>query len=192
MRMRAARETKYKECAPAETVERIKGILNEIGIVLEEHWGDTGVDGFYTLRVNVPGTGLGSNGKGATMEYAQASAYAEFMERMQNDYLRLGDYDEDTWKYKGFYYTPDEKIMSAAELAESDNAFIELLLKAAAREQRKNIEDPKGRVDAMALWQFPVFHDCSDKFVTVRYYSVKNKRYEYLPQAICMKLYRSN
>ncbi|MGE5632083.1 MAG: YcaO-like family protein, partial [Caulobacteraceae bacterium] len=115
-----------------------------------------------------------------------------FMERLQNDYLSLGDYDEDTWKYRGFYYTPDEKLMSAAELAESDNAFVELLIKAVAREQRRNIDTPKARAEAMALWHFPVFSDCGDKFVTVRYYSVKNKRYEYLPQAICMKLYRSN
>ncbi|MGE5632176.1 MAG: hypothetical protein ACM3TR_13920, partial [Caulobacteraceae bacterium] len=112
--MKAERETKYKECVPSETVGRIKGILNEMNIELEEHWDDTEVDGFYTLRANIPGTGLGTNGKGATREYAQASAYAEFMERLQNDYLSLGDYDEDTWKYRGFYYTPDEKLMSAA------------------------------------------------------------------------------
>lgn len=190
--MKVSRETKYKECAPEQTVERIKLILKEMNIGLEEHWGDTGVYGFYTLRVIVPGSGLGANGKGATKEYARASAYAEFMERLQNDYLSLGDYDEDTWKYRGFYYTPDEKLMSAAELAESNNAFVELLLKAVAKGQRKNIDDLKSREDAMAMWQFPVFKDCTDKFVTVRYYSVKNKRYEYLPQTICMKLYRSN
>lgn len=190
--MKVSSETKYKECVPEETIERIKGILKETGIELEEQWGDTGVEGFYTLRVSVPGSSLGSNGKGATREYAQASAYAEFMERLQNDYLSLGDYDADTWKYRGFYYIPDEKLMSAAELAESNNAFVELLLKAAAKEQQKSIDDPANRANMMALWQFPVFQDCNDKFVTVRYYSVKNKCYEYLPQAICMKLYRSN
>ncbi|HYF83890.1 MAG TPA: YcaO-like family protein [Clostridia bacterium] len=190
--MKATRDTKYKECMPEETVERIKGILKEMNIELEEHWGDTGVEGFYTLRVNVPGTGIGSNGKGATKEYAQASAYAEFMERMQNDYLNLGDYDEDTWKYRGFYYTTDEKIMSAEELAESDNSFVRMLIKAGAEGQRKIIEDPESRADIMALWRFPIFKDCSDKFVTVQYYSVKNRRYEYLPYAICRKLYRSN
>ncbi|HOR85920.1 MAG TPA: YcaO-like family protein [Bacillota bacterium] len=190
--MTVSRETKYKECMPEETVERIKVILEEMGIVLEENWGDTGIEGLFTLRVNAAGTGLGSNGKGATREYAQASAYAEFMERMQNDCLSLGDYDEDTWKYRGFYYTPDEKIKSAAELAESDNAFVEMLISASAKERGKIIESPENRADYMAMWQFPVFQGCSDKFVTVRYYSVKNKCYEYLPQAICMKLYRSN
>ncbi len=82
--------------------------------------------------------------------------------------------------------------MSAEELAESGNDFIELLIKTAAREQRKNADNPKSRADMMALWQIPVFRDCNDKFVAVRYYSVKNKCYEYLPQTICMKLYRSN
>lgn len=192
MGMKASIDTKYKECMPEETVGRIKGILKEMDIELEEHWENTGIEGLYTLRVNVPGTGLGSNGKGATREYAQASAYAEFMERMQNDCMSLGDYDEDTWKYRGFYYAPNERIMSAEELSESDNAFVQLLIKAVAKGQRKIIEDSKSRADIMALWQFPAFQDCTDKYVTMQYYSVKNKRYEYLPQALCMKLYRSN
>lgn len=80
--MKAAVETKYKECLPEETVERIKCILQEMGIELEERWGTTGIRGFYTLRVNVPGASLGTNGKGASKEYARASAYAEFMERL--------------------------------------------------------------------------------------------------------------
>jgi ribosomal protein S12 methylthiotransferase accessory factor YcaO len=62
--MKASRETKYKECMPGETVLRIKGILKKMGIKLEEHWGDTGIEEFHTLRVSVPGTSLGSNGKG--------------------------------------------------------------------------------------------------------------------------------
>ncbi|HWR61521.1 MAG TPA: YcaO-like family protein [Clostridia bacterium] len=190
--MKAAAETKYKECLPEETVERIKCILKETGIELEEQWGNTGINGFHTLRVNVPGTSLGSNGKGASKEYARASAYAEFAERMQNDYLSLGDYDEDTWKYKGFYYTPDERIMSAAELAASGNAFTDYLIKAAAEELRQPAGSIEEKANIMALWQLPVFQECGDKFVAVRYYSVKNKCYEYLPYTICIKLYRSN
>lgn len=190
--MKPAVETKYKECLPEETVERIKSILKETGIELEEQWGTTGIKGFYTLRVNVPGAGLGSNGKGASKEYARASAYAEFMERFQNDYLSIGDYDEDTWKYRGFYYTPDEKIMSAAELAMSGNAFVDYLIKATAEELHKPYGSLEERANLMALWHFPVFPECSDKFIAVKYYSVKNKCYEYLPYTIGIRLYRSN
>lgn len=182
--MKAAADTKYKECPPGETVERIKEILRGIGLELEEYWGDTGMDGFYTLRVNIPGTGIGSNGKGASRDYAQASAYAEFMERLQNDYMSLGDYDEDTWRYMGFYHAPDEKLMDPAELAASESTFINMLSGHAAR-----VED---KVNMIALWQLPVFPDCCDGFVSVRYYSVMHKCYEYLPYAICLKLYRSN
>ncbi|MGE5678578.1 MAG: YcaO-like family protein, partial [Pseudomonadota bacterium] len=154
--MKAETRNKYKECPPEETVERIKKILKGIGIELEDHWGDTGMEGFYTLRVNIPGTGIGSNGKGASREYAQASAYAEFMERLQNDYMGLGDYDEDTWRYMGFYHTPDEKLMDPAELAGSENAFVNMLSAHAAR-----VED---RASMMTLWQLPVFPDWGDAF----------------------------
>jgi len=190
--VKAAAETKYKDCMPEETVERIKCILKETGIELEEHWGSTGISGFHTLRVNVPGTDLGSNGKGTTKEYAQASAFAEFMERLQNDHLSRGEYDKDTWKYRRFYYTPDERLMSAAELAVSGNAFVNYLINAAAEELQKPVESPEERANIMALWHFPVFQECDDRFVSVKFYSVKNKCYEHLPYAICAKLYRSN
>lgn len=190
--MKAAAGNKYKECLPGETVERIKEILKGIGIELEEHWGDTGMEGFYTLRVNIPGTGIGSNGKGASRDYAQASAYAEFMERLQNDYMSLGDYDEDTWRYKGFYHAPDERLLDPSELAGSENAFVNMLADNAARVGNKTIKTREDKASMIALWQLPVFPDCGDETVAVRYYSVMHKCYEYLPYAICLKLYRSN
>lgn len=82
--------------------------------------------------------------------------------------------------------------MSAADLAVSGNAFVDYLIKATAEELRKPYESLEERANLISLWHFPVFQECIDKFVAVKYYSVKNKSYEYLPYDICIRLYRSN
>ena len=43
--------------------------------------------GTYALRLKIENTDIGVNGKGINKIYAQASAYAELIERLQNDLL---------------------------------------------------------------------------------------------------------
>lgn len=73
----------YKDARPMDTVERIKGILDEYGIRTVVTWGESNVPNCYSLRVNIEGTRVGTNGKGVTKEFALASGYGEFMERLQ-------------------------------------------------------------------------------------------------------------
>ena len=78
---------RYKENAPQETVDRIIGLLRNIG--LETDYVSFGLDtkGCYSSRVSLNNPGLNaiaSNGKGTTAEFCKASAYAELMERIQN------------------------------------------------------------------------------------------------------------
>lgn len=80
--------SRYKSCSPLKTITRIKGILTDIGLELEEEWYQNkgGVD---SCRIRIINKGLskfdiGTNGKGMNRDYALASAYAEFMERLQN------------------------------------------------------------------------------------------------------------
>ena len=80
-------EGKYKACAPRETVERIRGILHDLGIETEETWFESGVGRISSVRVTVRGTGVGQNGKGTDRDFAAASGYAEFMERLLTGYL---------------------------------------------------------------------------------------------------------
>ena len=75
---------RYKENAPQETVDRIIGLLRNIG--LETDYVSFGLDtkGCYSSRVSLNNPGLNaiaSNGKGTTAEFCKASAYAELMER---------------------------------------------------------------------------------------------------------------
>lgn len=80
--------SRYKQCAPQQTISRIKEILSTIEMEIEEEWFQNkgGVD---SCRIRIINNGLkefdiGTNGKGMTREYALASAYAELMERLQN------------------------------------------------------------------------------------------------------------
>jgi ribosomal protein S12 methylthiotransferase accessory factor len=93
--MRKLRRLKpYKACDPLETVERVRAILDGLGIEVVESHTDEPDLGLYSCRIQMvlpeggrilPG--IGSNGKGMTRAYSLASAYAEFMERVQNGFL---------------------------------------------------------------------------------------------------------
>lgn len=83
--------SRYKECNPKDTVERIKIILSELKIQTSVQWYDNiGADFSCRVRIineNINLFDIGTNGKGMTKAYALASAYAEFMERLQNKSL---------------------------------------------------------------------------------------------------------
>ena len=76
----------YKETTPDNTIKTIKGILNGIGIEIEETHQARDFD-CHSVRLVVKGTNIGTNGKGVSKDYAMASAYAEFMERLENNIL---------------------------------------------------------------------------------------------------------
>ncbi|WP_027183149.1 YcaO-like family protein [Desulfovibrio inopinatus] len=77
----------HKDRLPAETVAKIQAILHELGIGAEhpmtEVWQNP-VDDCHSVRVWDPSYPLvGANGKGISEVYCLASAYAEFIERLQ-------------------------------------------------------------------------------------------------------------
>lgn len=186
--MQVSKETKFKECAPEQTVENLKNILKDLGIKLEEKWAETGVKDFFTLRLTFNGSeAFASNGKGTTREYALASAYAEFMERLENDYMTFGSYEDSVWKQNGFVLTPDEKTISPEEAANSGNSFIEFFVK-------ENLSLPGSRhlnkADVLRQWYH--YLNIDGKFLSVKYYSVRNNRYEYVPQGLCLRFYYTN
>ena len=123
-------ERKYKERTPEETVSNIKNELNKLGLRVEESIGDSKVGKLHWLGLKLfyKGTILTRcNGKGTTEEYAKASAYAELMERIQNKAIHSevaacfdSEFIESVSADVGFFYAPDEKLMSYKELAEED------------------------------------------------------------------------
>ncbi len=80
---------------------------------------------------------LGSNGKGYTRSYALASAYAEFMERIQNMYLIKNHYG---LFVKSLFLYPDAKLIPLAKVLELSG--FPFLVENLKEENIKNLEEP--------------------------------------------------
>ena len=61
--MSELQERRYKEVLPQKTVEKLKGLLKQLGIEVEEKWIDESSVGTYSLRVCVKGTNIGQKWK---------------------------------------------------------------------------------------------------------------------------------
>ena len=133
----------YKAVKPDSTIERIEQIIASLGISFNKtYFGKEGVTN--SVRVDMIADGrtcmsIGSNGKGLDTSYALASAYGEFMERVQNKMLFIttnfstqqfcrnnGDLSGsiDTALY--FRYFPDESYKTITQKELSD--WIKVLL----------------------------------------------------------------
>lgn len=103
----------YKEKNPTETVDKIKGILTDNFIHTDESttYNSNNHNEPSSIRVNISKIiQIGTNGKGSCIENTRASAYAEFMERIQNQSLiRLNGED--------YNYAPDEMIIKLSSLS---------------------------------------------------------------------------
>ena len=79
----------YKAAHPSETIAAIKTIIEKNHLPITETLLGDG-DMFCSCRISLgydEDTSIGTNGKGMNMQYALASGYAEFMERLQNRVL---------------------------------------------------------------------------------------------------------
>ncbi|MFA8436886.1 MAG: YcaO-like family protein [Marinifilaceae bacterium] len=108
MKDQATLKRMYKAKAPIDTISKIRNILTECGIVIQERLVERDVDGIHSCRnsiVSKKGRVLsyGTNGKGIRLEYAVASAYGELMERMQNKILFPAFRGGEKIKYKNIY-----------------------------------------------------------------------------------------
>ncbi len=178
----------YKEDSPQNTVARIKGILANLGIKLEEEWIRTGTINTYSLRVNVKNTSIGSNGKGVTKDYAMASAYSEFMERYQNLWLARWN---NLWKDgNGFRYYVDEAYLTAEEIVRSDSAFIRMYF----RNRGMAEADFEEKVKAFRKIQKMDYNytEKENEYLSVPFYNLQQNRVEYLPYYAYSAYYLSN
>ena len=76
-------DNKFKDACPMDTVANIQQLLNKLNIETEEKWHESGLDNCWSLTVSAKGGFPIANGKGVSKEFARASAYGEFIERLQ-------------------------------------------------------------------------------------------------------------
>lgn len=185
--MSSLQERRYKEVAPEETVKRLKGLLEKLGIEVEEKWSDKSSVGTYSLRICIKGTNMGQNGKGMTKEFAMASAYAEFFERFQNGIFRFRM--EKPTEELPFSDSPDEKSLSAKELIDGNNSVFEFILKANGIE-KDNKEEKLKFIQRILNEDSKIVE--KEEFISIPYYSVKNNELEYIPVRLFSHLYDTN
>lgn len=178
---------RYKEVTPEETVKRLKKILEKMQIEVEEVWKEQSSVGTYSLRLCIKDTDLGQNGKGMTKEYAMASAYAEFFERLQNGVLRFRI--EKPTQELPFANSPDEKHLSIEELVENNNSLLESI--ANINECKEHTKEAKKQyVKEVINKKCQLLNEKSS--LSLPYYSVRNKEIQYIPDKLFNYLFGSN
>lgn len=175
----------YKAKSPYDTIKSIRDILHNAGIFVTE-FSDSHGD-FYHSHIVLANEGLShlsisTNGKGTTPAYSLASAYAEMLERLQNNFKLFGEKyasikflstlpeksefrqriekDSSVLDYELF---PDEKYITLKELLNtSANACYKLF-------GNKNTDYLKSN------------YDLTRNLLCIPYYNVFKNELEYLP-----------
>lgn len=175
---------RFKDMPPEETVEKIQGILKSLGITLEEKWTDSGIENCCSVHVYVNGVyPFFTNGKGVSKALARASAYGEFIERLQCG-LFLYKFQSITRDFGMNLqsYAPDGKYMTMAELEESGE-WMDYVIQTYGNSLTKKKLAEQCRVYACTD---------EDKIWTIPFYSLFEKKYVYLPAGFVEHIYSAN
>jgi ribosomal protein S12 methylthiotransferase accessory factor len=167
---------KLKDDIPLNTINKIRAIINDLGILVTEKWFESGLKNMYSVRIEVINTEVGTNGKGITKEYALASAYGEFIERLQNDVLFSTQYSEK----QNFIFCPDEQYFSIENLLNNSNGLIGNILKdyLPVKTKRKN----KFFSNLLRLNNY----NSNGKFLCQPYCNLKSGKLQFFPKSFQM------
>lgn len=173
-------DAKFKDTSPAATIARIKNILSDNGIEVEESWHQTSVPYCYALSGRVIGTTFGVNGKGLNKEFALASCYGEMMERLQIGYI----YTPGIQKDGSSAYEQNMNIsVPASELLNANPRWYELL------SQRLERYAGVSMTPSEILQQYA---DQNGQLTVTPYYSLTENKPVYFPNALKSRIYTSN
>ena len=176
---------KLKDAMPVDTIQRIRSILSDMGIIVTEKWFES-VNGIYSVLLQSIATRLTSNGKGTSQQYALASGYGEFMERLQNGalYMYKMTLSEEDAFYDGFVYAPDEKAIPPEVLAGSDCKTI--------TDSFSNTRG-KTREEMLAEWErIQDYHTENRELISLPFYDISSNKVEYIPVSILFMKYGTN
>ncbi|SDF51009.1 YcaO-like family protein [Sporomusa acidovorans] len=177
---------KYKDDLPLKTITKIRNILTDLNILAVETGWKNSADGFYSVTVTIRNTNLATNGKGTTHEYALASAYAELMERLQNQaFFRLNyDLREDALGYQGFFYAPDEQLVSMEDFLNSNEEWPSIQFNKTPRDT--DIQE------LLQKWQQVSYEKIPADFIALPYLNMNSGRISHIPIKMVSKMYMSN
>ncbi|MCC8170781.1 MAG: YcaO-like family protein [Parabacteroides sp.] len=201
-----SRRKKYKAVDAATTINTIRNILYRNGIVVREiHYDNKGI-GTYSCSVHIAQEELnflelGTNGKGMTFEYSLASAYAEFMERLENDLIfknlfifypkkgdtfflanrEIKDFVEKEHVVKDFLMHPDEIKLTQDELVNRCFPVLSKLF------DKQDTDALAKTVNEMEIFSGPL-----KSITALPYLNRMTEKIEYLPVGIIRSICGSN
>jgi ribosomal protein S12 methylthiotransferase accessory factor len=194
---------KFKDRKPMDTVNKIKGILEKIGIETEVEWVAAGIDNCYSNRVSIKGSGIGSNGKGTSKEFCLASGYAELMERLQNKLMSLMLMNKEIQEETGCILFKDEVEITFDEIIAQNKDSIKQLADIFINDSSSHIMMSQSKMDCSdeaTLKKFLKF--CSynpdwsngdeETMLCVPFYSTKEKKVICFPLDLNYLFYGSN
>ena len=177
-------DEKFKDCSPEETVSKIKTILNELDIECCENWNDSGVNSCHSVNLKTTMGVPNTNGKGISKDFARASAYAEFIERLESG-LFLSKYRSIIRDPEMDFhaYAPDGKYMTVNELIENGE-WMDYIV--------NSYNDPAITRETIA--KNCKAYACADdgKILTVPFYSLFEDKYVCLPIEFVSHMYTAN
>lgn len=175
-------DAKFKEASPETTVQNIIAALKSIDVEVYENWHDSGLENCCSLTVHA-GKGFPSaNGKGINKEFARASAYGEFIERLQSGLF--------FYKYQSFEcdsevnlqcYAPDGKYFTKEELIQNADWFECLTQRYTGLTK-----------EALATQCEMYAHTDDGRILCVPFYSIFENKHVYLPAGFVEHIYASN
>lgn len=181
---------KHKDSTPDMTIKAIKDIIHRLGVQLTETWTPENEIGTYSLRLAIRNSVIGSNGKGMTRELARASAYAEFIERVQNNKMAANaTFSNILYECNcDNYLFCDEKLLSIEQLKNENNSFMRYFY-----ETRNDEEKKKDKIELLEEYQKLDYNiSRSNKYICIPYYSIKEKADVLVPYCIQNMFYGSN
>lgn len=170
----------FKDAAPMDTVQRIRGILKEHAIETQETWFPSDVPHCYALRVSIAGSCFGANGKGVNEAFTLASGYGELIERLQLGHV---------WRDK---LSPQGGTASCE--AQSRPVPLDQLLAQNPRwydRYSQSLLHATG-VSMTGRQILAQFADSDNNVMATPFYCVTGQKQEFLPSLLCKNLYMTN
>ncbi len=183
-------QTHYKEKQPLETVAYLQKVLKENNIEVAEDWLEESCVGTHSLRLTVKGTDIGTNGKGCTREYAAASAYGEFFERLQNGILCNAMGSPRKNEKFDFLFDPNEKILSSMELVKQNDPYMHSYFK--VRNLSDSSEEERAEAYRNVNKHEYLLYGMDDAYTCVPFYNLRDKKIYNLPLFSIRQSYGSN
>lgn len=179
----------YKESTPKNTVIRIQKILQDINqLVYPTVWGNP-YNEIYSTRVEAIENdgGFGTNGKGRNQEFCLASAYAEYIERVQNlMFIGSNGINEPmllkSFKETGIFYYPDEQAINKENFKKIPEIILDDFFPIEKKLQMKMIDEVYKTLESSSRTEL----------IGIPFFNIKEKRITYIPYSFLYTITGSN